>query len=208
MNETGVFEILVDRLAELPGIGKKTAQRLAFHIMKQSSDEALSLAQAIENVKRKVTNCSQCYNLTEQDPCTICSDTHRDRSLICVVENPSDVNALEKAGVFRGVYHVLGGALSPLDNIGPDDIRIDELVGRLDGTVKEVIVATNPTVEGEATASYIADRLAGSGVRVTRIARGLPVGGDHELADTVTLARSLEGRQNVIRVVDEHGEDQ
>ena len=208
MNETGVFEILVDRLAELPGIGKKTAQRLAFHIMKQSSDEALSLARAIENVKRKVTNCSQCYNLTEQDPCTICSDTHRDRSLICVVENPSDVNALEKAGVFRGVYHVLGGALSPLDNIGPDDIRIDELVGRLDGTVKEVIVATNPTVEGEATALYIADRLAGSGVRVTRIARGLPVGGDLELADKVTLARSLEGRQNIMRSIDEHGEDQ
>ena len=208
MKETGVFEILVERLAELPGIGKKTAQRLAFHIMKQSSDEALALARAIENVKRKVTNCSQCYNLTEQDPCTICADPHRDRSLICVVENPSDVNALEKAGVFRGVYHVLGGALSPLDNIGPDDIRIDELVGRLDGTVKEVIVATNPTVEGEATASYIADRLAGSGVRVTRIARGLPVGGDLELADKVTLARSLEGRQNVIRVVDEHGEDQ
>lgn len=207
MKETGVFEILVDKLAELPGIGKKTAQRLAFHIMKLSSDEALSLAQAIENVKRKITNCSQCYNLTEQDPCAICADTHRDRSLICVVENPSDVNALEKAGVFRGVYHVLGGALSPLDNVGPDDIRIDELAGRLDGSVKEVIVATNPTVEGEATALYIADRLAGSGVRITRIARGLPVGGDLELADMVTLARSLEGRQNVMRVTDDQGDE-
>ncbi len=207
MKETGVFEILVDKLAELPGIGKKTAQRLAFHIMKLSSDEALSLAQAIENVKRKITNCSQCYNLTERDPCAICADTHRDRSLICVIENPSDVNALEKAGVFRGVYHVLGGALSPLDNVGPDDIRIDELAGRLDGSVKEVIVATNPTVEGEATALYIADRLAGSGVRITRIARGLPVGGDLELADMVTLARSLEGRQNVMRVTYDQGDE-
>ena len=197
MQEKGVFDTLVDRLAELPGIGKKTAQRLAFHIMKMDRDSALRLSQAVENVKNKVTHCSVCYNLTEIDPCVICSDQKRDRSVICVVENPSDVNAFEKAGIFRGVYHVLGGALSPLDNIGPDDIRIRELAARMDGTVTEVIMATNPTVEGEATADFIAGHLAKFGVRVSRIARGLPVGGDLELADKVTLARSLEGRLDI-----------
>ncbi|MCE5251216.1 recombination mediator RecR [bacterium] len=199
MQEQGVFNTLVEKLADLPGIGIKTAQRLAFHIMKLSREEALGLARAIEDVKNRVTHCSGCFNLTEEDPCPICSDMRRDRSVICAVENPSDVNAIEKSGVFRGVYHVLGGALSPLDNIGPDDIRIRELEKRLDGSVREVIVATNPTVEGETTASYIADRLARSGVRVTRIARGLPVGGDLELADKVTLARSLEGRLDILR---------
>jgi len=194
MSDKGVFDNLVDRLAELPGIGKKTAQRLAFHIMKMDRDWALGLVKAIEDVKNRVTHCSACYNLTEQDPCLICSDTKRDRTIICVVENPSDVNALEKAEIFRGVYHVLGGALSPLDNVGPEEIRIRELIGRLDGSVLEVIMATNPTVEGEATAAFIADRLAGRGVRVSRIARGIPVGGDLELSDKVTLARSLEGR--------------
>ena len=197
MQEKGVFDTLVDKLAELPGIGKKTAQRLAFHIMKMDRDSALRLARAVEDVKNKVTHCSICFNLTEIDPCVICTDQKRDRSIICVVENPSDVNALEKAGIFRGVYHVLGGALSPLDNIGPDDIRIRELADRLDGTVAEVIMATNPTVEGEATAAFIANYLAKSGVRVSRIARGLPVGGDLELADKVTLARSLEGRLEI-----------
>ena len=198
MQEEGVFDTLVNKLSGLPGIGKKTAQRLAFHIMKVSREEALDLARAIEDVKNKVTHCSQCFNLTEEDPCPICSDRKRDQSLICIVENPSDVNALEKAGVFRGIYHVLGGALSPLDNVGPDDIRFRELEQRLDGTVREVIVATNPTVEGETTATYIADRLAHSDVRVTRIARGLPVGGDLELADKVTLARSIEGRMDIL----------
>ena len=197
MNETGVFQTLVDRLAELPGIGKKTAQRLAFHIMNISTGDALSLARAIEDVKNKVMHCSQCYNLTENDPCPICSDTRRDHSMICIVENPSDVNAVEKAGVYRGVYHVLGGALSPLDNIGPGDIRIDDIEQRLGDTVQEIILATNPTVEGEATASYIAARFAKHNVRVTRIARGLPVGGDLELTDKVTLARSLEGRMSM-----------
>lgn len=194
MSEKGVLENLVDKLAELPGIGNKTAQRLAFYIMKMDRGWVLSLAKAIEDMKNRITNCSVCYNLTEQDPCPICSDSRRDHSVICVVEHPSDVNALERAGIFRGVYHVLGGALSPLDNVGPEEIRIRELVARLDGTVREVIVATNPTVEGESTAAFIAGRLAGSGVRVSRIARGLPVGGDLELADRVTLARSLEGR--------------
>ncbi|MDP2984879.1 MAG: recombination mediator RecR [Candidatus Latescibacter sp.] len=197
MQEKGVFDTLVDKLAELPGIGKKTAQRLAFHIMKMDRESALRLARAVEDVKNKVTYCSICFNLTEIDPCAICTDPKRDRSVICVVENPSDVNALEKAGIFRGVYHVLGGALSPLDNIGPDDIRIRELADRLDETVTEVIMATNPTVEGEATAAFIAGHLAKSGVRVSRIARGLPVGGDLELADKVTLARSLEGRLEI-----------
>ena len=197
MSEKGVLENLVDKLAELPGIGNKTAQRLAFYIMKMDRDWVLSLAKAIEDMKNRITHCSVCYNLTEQDPCPICSDTRRDHALICVVEHPSDVNALERAGVFRGVYHVLGGALSPLDNVGPEEIRIRELVARLDGSVREVIVATNPTVEGEATASFISGRLNGLGARVSRIARGLPVGGDLELADRVTLARSLEGRMEM-----------
>jgi len=198
MEKNGVFDTLVSKLTDLPGIGKKTAQRLAFYIMKLDKEEALSLAQAIEDVKRKVTHCSSCFNLTEVDPCTICSDPKRDRSVICVIENPSDVNAIEKAGVYRGVYHVLGGALSPLDNIGPEELRLHELEERLNDSIKEVIVATNPTVEGEATAVYIASRLVKSGVRVSRIARGLPVGGDLELADRVTLARSLEGRLDML----------
>jgi recombination protein RecR len=195
--KSGFFDTLVDKLTGLPGIGKKTAQRLAFYIMKVDSEEALSLARAIEDVKNKVTHCSQCFNLTEVDPCEICSDPKRDKSVICVVENPSDVNAIEKTGIYRGVYHVLGGALSPLDNIGPDELRFHELEKRLDDSVKEVIVATNPTVEGEATASYIASQLEKIDITVSRIARGLPVGGDLELADKVTLARSLEGRMNM-----------
>lgn len=199
MEKNGVFDTLVSKLTDLPGIGKKTAQRLAFYIMKLENEEALSLARAIEDVKKKVTHCSSCFNLTEVDPCTICSDPKRDRSVICVIENPSDVNAIEKAGIYRGMYHVLGGALSPLDNIGPDELRLHELEERLNDPVKEVIVATNPTVEGEATATYIASRLTKSGVRVSRIARGLPVGGDLELADKVTLARSLDGRLDMLK---------
>ena len=197
MMKNGFFDTLVDKLTGLPGIGKKTAQRLAFYIMKLDSEEALSLARAIEDVKNKVTHCSQCFNLTEVDPCEICSDPKRDKSVICVVENPSDVNAIEKTGIYRGVYHVLGSALSPLDNIGPDELRFHELEKRLDDSVKEVIVATNPTVEGEATASYIASQLEKIDITVSRIARGLPIGGDLELADKVTLARSLEGRMNM-----------
>ncbi len=194
MEKNGVFDTLVEKLTGLPGIGRKTAQRLAFHIMKLDDREALSIARAIEDVKSKVTRCSTCMNLTETDPCSICADPKREQSTICVVENPSDVNAIEKAGVFRGLYHVLGGALSPLDNVGPDELHLREIEARLDGSVSEVIIATNPTVEGEATASYIASLLTDSDVRITRIARGLPVGGDLELADKVTLARALEGR--------------
>ena len=194
MEQSGVFETLVNKLTGLPGIGKKTAQRLAFHIMKIDREEALSLARAIEDVKNRLRNCSVCFNLTETDPCPICADPKRDRSLICVVESPSDLDAIERAGIFHGVYHVLGNALSPLDNIGPDELRIPELVSRIDDTVREIIIATNPTVEGEATATWLARVLESRTVRVTRIARGLPVGSDLELADKVTLARSLEGR--------------
>lgn len=197
MQENRVVDTLVEKLSGLPGIGKKTAQRLTYYIMKQEREEAISLASAIVDVKDKVKHCSVCFNLTEVDPCRICSDTKRDRSVICVVENPSDVNAVEKSEVYRGLYHVLGGALSPLDNIGPDDLHIRELTARLDDTVKEVIIATNPTVEGEATANYLADELTLTGVRVTRIARGLPVGSDLELADQVTLSRSFEGRMDI-----------
>jgi len=197
MREQRVVDALVDKLAELPGIGKKTAQRLTFHIMKMGREDALALARAIDDVKNKVTHCSECFNLTENDPCDICSDAKRDRTVICVVENPSDVNALEKAGIFRGLYHVLGGALSPLDNIGPDEIRLRELFGRLDEGVREVVMATNPTVEGEATATFLAQELADRNIRVTRIARGLPVGSDLELADKVTLSRAFEGRMDI-----------
>ena len=197
MQENRVVDTLVEKLSGLPGIGKKTAQRLTYYIMKQEREEAISLAAAIVDVKDKVKHCSVCFNLTEVDPCRICSDTKRDRSVICVVENPSDVNAVEKSEVYHGVYHVLGGALSPLDNVGPDELHIRELTARLDDTVKEAIIATNPTVEGEATANYLADELARTGVRVTRIARGLPVGSDLELADQVTLSRSFEGRMDI-----------
>jgi len=197
MEGNRVVDNLVEKLSGLPGIGKKTAQRLAFFIMKMGKDDALSLARAIVEVKEKVRNCSVCFNLTETDPCGICSDPKRDRSVICVVENPSDVNAIERAGVYHGVYHVLGGALSPLDDVGPEELHIRELIGRLDGSVKEVVIATNPDVEGEATATYLAHELSGKGVRVTRIARGLPVGSDLELADRVTLTRSFEGRMEL-----------
>jgi len=165
--------------------------------MKMKRAEALSLAEAIINVKEKVKYCSICFNLTEADPCEICSDPKRETSTICVVENPSDLNAIEKSGFYQGVYHVLGGALSPLDNVGPDELHLDELARRLDSSVKEVIIATNPTVEGEATAVYLADIISKSGMRVTRIARGLPVGSDLEFADKVTLTRSFEGRMNI-----------
>ena len=199
MEQPGVFDTLVEKLTGLPGIGRKTAQRLAFYIMKVDREEALSLARAIEDVKNRLRNCSICFNLTETDPCPICADPKRDRGLICVVESPSDLDAIERAGIFRGLYHVLGNALSPLDNIGPDELRIPELLARLDDSVREVIIATNPTVEGEATANWLARLLEPKNVRVTRIARGLPVGSDLELADKVTLARSLEGRLDMVK---------
>jgi recombination protein RecR len=189
------IERLIEEFSKFPGIGKKTAQRMAFFVLKQRKEEAESLAQAVLDVKEKVRYCSVCFNITEDDPCSICKDEKRDRSIICVVEEANDVAALEKTNQFKGLYHVLGGVLSPLDGVGPEDLKVKELLARLkDGTVKEVIIATNPSTEGEATAVYLSKLIKPLGVKVTRIARGLPAGGDLEYADQTTLANALEGR--------------
>ena len=190
-------ENLVAQLTKLPGIGRRTAQRLAFHVLSVRPEEALELARAIEDVKTRVRFCRECGNLTEDELCDVCSDARRDRTVICVVEQPVDVVSLERTGEFRGLYHVLGGALSPLDGVEPDDLRIEGLLERVerDG-VEEVVLATNPTMTGEATAAYIAGRLRGK-VQVTRLASGLPVGGDLEYADEVTLGRALAGRREM-----------
>jgi recombination protein RecR len=188
-------EKLANRLARFPGIGRKSAARLAFHIMKLSKEEAYELADIIREVKDKVGFCSVCNNISETDPCQICSDPQRQRNIICVVEESSDAAAMDKVEGYKGLYHILGGRLSPLDGIGPDDLKIKELLNRLQEGVEEVIIATNPNVEGEATAVYLAKLLKPLGVRVTRIARGLPVGSDLEYADSATLSRALEGRQ-------------
>ncbi len=185
---------LIEEFARLPGIGRKTAQRLALHILKRPRDEVVTMARAMVNVKDRVRACSICCNITEEDPCAICSSTKRDRTMICVVEEPNDVIALEKTNEFRGLYHVLGGSLSPLDGIGPEDLKVKELLARISGDVAEVILAMNPNVEGEATTLYLTRLLKPAGVRVSRIARGLPVGGDLEFADEATLSRALEGR--------------
>jgi recombination protein RecR len=186
---------LVDEFSRLPGIGPKTAQRLTYHLLRMPAEQARTLADAINQLKERVSLCSVCYNVTESDICEVCRAETRDRGLICVVEEPLDVLALERAGAYGGVYHVLHGALSPVDGIGPSELKIDPLIERArGGRVREVILATNPNVEGEATASYIARLLATSGVKLTRLARGLPVGGDLEYADDVTLRRALEGR--------------
>jgi len=189
---------LIEEFARLPGIGPKTAQRLTFFILRSPADQARRLAEAITRVKESIITCSTCFNLTETNPCPICTDPQRDHDTICVVEEPLDVLALEKTGVFKGLYHVLHGALSPVEGIGPKDLRIEELVRRLsDGQVREIILATNPNYEGEYTANYIAPLLAPRGVKVTRLARGLPIGGDLEYADEETLSRSLEGRREM-----------
>lgn len=187
-------EQLIEQLGQLPGIGRKTAQRLALYILKQSREDVVALARSLVNVKDRVKYCSTCSNITETDPCIICSSQKRERSLICVVEEPSDVIAIEKTNEFRGLYHVLGGALSPLDGIGPDDLKIKELLNRITGDTAEVILAMNPNTEGEATTIYLSRLLKPLGVRVSRIARGLPVGSDLEFADEATLSRALEGR--------------
>lgn len=187
-------EKLISRLSRLPGIGRKSAARLAFHILKLSPSEAGELAEAIKEVKEKVGWCSICCNISETDPCPICSDPRRRREIICVVEEAADAAAVDKAEGFNGLFHVLGGRLSPLDGVGPDDLRIKELLARLTG-VAEIIIATNPNVEGEATATYLSRLLKPMGIKVTRIARGLPVGADLEYADSATLSRALEGRQ-------------
>ncbi len=188
------LEVLIGELSKLPGIGRKTAQRLALHLLKTGNDDANRLANAIVEVKRKIRYCSICWNITEKDPCSICSDSNRDRTSICVVEDPTDVLAIEKTNEFRGVYHVLGGALSPLEGIGPDQLKTKELLIRFNDGITEIILAMNPDVEGEATTIYLANLLKSLGVRVTRIARGVPVGGDLEFADEATLVRALEGR--------------
>jgi len=190
-------ENLVAQLTRLPGIGSRTAQRLAFHILQKPKDEALALAAALEEVKERVRFCRECGNLTEEEVCGICTDARRDHALICVVEQPVDVVSLERTAEFRGLYHVLGGALSPLDGVEPSDLRIDELLRRVEANgVQEVVLATNPNMTGEATAAFLADRLRGR-VRVTRLASGLPVGGDLEYADEVTLGRALSGRREM-----------
>ena len=195
-NSAGSVERLANRLARMPGIGRKSAARLAFYILKLSDDEAFELADLIREVKEKVGICSQCFNISETDPCQVCSDPKRRRDVICVVEETSDAAAMDKVEGFDGLFHILGGRLSPLDGIGPDDLRIKELLGRLDDTVEEIIIATNPNVEGGATAVYLSKLLKPMGVRVTRIARGLPVGSDLEFADAATLGRALEGRRD------------
>ncbi|PYO62639.1 MAG: recombination protein RecR [Gemmatimonadetes bacterium] len=190
---------LVTELAKLPGIGRKTAQRLTFHLLKQPPEEAGRLADAIRQVRERVTVCGVCGNLTDEEPCAICADPRRDGALLCVVEEAADVGAIERTGRFRGRYHVLGGRLSPLDGVGPEALRLERLLERVgNGSgVREVIVATNPSMEGEVTATYLQQVLRPTGVRVTRIARGLPVGGDLEYADDVTIAQALEARREM-----------
>jgi recombination protein RecR len=188
---------LIAQLTRLPGVGTRTAQRLAFHLLRVPKEEALALAEALREAKERIGFCRECGNLTESEVCGICLDARRDHSVICVVEQPADVVSLEKTREFRGVYHVLGGALSPLDGVEPEHLRMDDLVRRVERNgVEEVVVATNPTLTGEATAGFIAERLRGR-TRVTRLASGLPVGSDLEYADEVTLGRALAGRRDI-----------
>jgi recombination protein RecR len=193
------IEDLVAELAKLPGIGRKTAQRLTFHLLKEPPEVAGRLAEAIRRVREQVLACGTCGNLSDTDPCAICADPRRDATQLCVVEEPGDLTAIERAGQFRGRYHVLGGRLSPLEGVGPEALQIDRLVARVSNGagVREVIVATNPSMEGEVTATYLQQVLRPTGVKVTRIARGLPVGGDLEYADEVTLSKALEGRREM-----------
>ena len=189
---------LIDALQRLPGVGPKTAQRLTFFLLKRPAEEVGELADSLTQLKVRILHCSTCFNVTEEDPCRICSDPARDGHALCIVEEPNDLLALERTGEFKGRYHVLLGALSPLDGVGPEDLKVRELLARLEqGGVDEVILATNPSVEGEATAIYLAKLLRPLGARITRIARGLPVGGDLEYADEVTLSKALEGRREM-----------
>ena len=189
---------LIEEFYRLPGIGPKSAQRLAYYLLRMPAADAHSLAEAIVEVKDKVTLCSTCQNVTEVDPCRICTDSGRDRSIMCVVEEPLDILALERTGSYHGLYHVLHGAIAPMDGIGPDDLKVRELLDRLrDGETKEIILATNPNLEGEATSMYLSRLIGPLGLRVTRLARGLPAGGDLEYADDLTLTRAIEGRQEM-----------
>ena len=193
------FARLIEALQRLPGIGPKTAQRLTFFLLKRPVNEVRELSEALLAVKERIGYCGSCFNVTDEDPCHICADPARDPRVLCVVEEPNDLLAMERTGEFRGRYHVLLGALSPLDGIGPEDIKVRELLARVEGSeTTEIILATNPNVEGEATALYLSKLLRPLGVRVTRIARGLPVGGDLEYADQVTLSKALEGRREIV----------
>ncbi|MGH3383011.1 MAG: recombination mediator RecR [Nocardioidaceae bacterium] len=194
----GIVQDLIDELGRLPGVGPKSAQRLAFHLLAADPVDVRRLAEVLVQVKEKVRFCGICGNVAEEDECRICRDERRDRAVLCVVEEPKDVVAIERTREFRGRYHVLGGAISPIEGIGPDDLRVRELVQRLaDGAVTEVILATDPNLEGEATATYLTRLLKPMGLRITRLASGLPVGGDLEYADEVTLGRAFEGRRSV-----------
>jgi recombination protein RecR len=187
---------LAGELARLPGIGRKTALRLTYHLLRQPPEQSKKLANALATLAEKVKPCARCFNLTEEETCSICRDVRRDQGIICVVEEASDIGAIERAGEFRGVYHVLGGRLSPLDGVGPEDLTISALESRAaDGTVREVIIATNPSIEGEATALYVQRKISRHPLTVSRIARGLPVGGDLEYADGVTIAQALSARR-------------
>ncbi|MBO9131502.1 recombination mediator RecR [Bacillus sp. 165] len=189
---------LIDSFMKLPGIGPKTAVRLAFFVLNMKEDDVLDFAKSLVNAKRNLTYCSVCGHITDRDPCYICDDSHRDKSTVCIVQEPKDVIAMEKMKEYQGVYHVLHGAISPMEGVGPEDIKIPELLKRLqDDTIQEVILATNPNIEGEATAMYISRLLKPTGIKVTRIAHGLPVGGDLEYADEVTLSKALEGRREL-----------
>ncbi len=189
---------LIEEFSKLPGVGVKTAQRLTFFLLRSPADQARRLAEAIMRVKESIVYCSRCFNITEADPCLVCSNPNRDQEIICVVEEPLDVLALEKTGAYKGLYHVLHGALSPVEGIGPKDLRIEELIKRLrEGRVREVILATNPNFEGEYTANYLQKELKPLPVKVTGLARGLPIGGDLEYADEGTLSRALEGRREL-----------
>lgn len=194
----GIVQELIDQLGRLPGIGPKSAQRIAFHILQTPTFDVSRLSAVLSEVREKVRFCEICGNVSEQDRCAVCRDPRRDGSLICVVEDAKDVSAIERTREFRGLYHVLGGAISPIAGVGPDDLRIAQLMSRLaDGTVQEVILATNPNLEGEATATYLSRLLTSMQITVTRLASGLPVGGDLEYADEVTLGRAFEGRRSI-----------
>ena len=195
---TPALQKLIDELGKLPGVGPKSAQRIAFHLIKLPEQDALSLANAIQEAKQKVRVCERCFNMSDDAICEICSDTQRDSSLVCVVEEPRDIVALERTREYKGLYHVLQGAINPIDGIGPEQLKIRELLERLKGnTLQEVILCTNPNIEGEATAMYLAKLIEPLGIQVSRIASGLPVGGDLEYADELTLGRALEGRRKI-----------
>lgn len=197
-NYSEPIDRLINEFSKLPGVGRKTAQRLAFHVINMNENDVKGLAKALVDVKQEIKYCSVCCNISDSDVCPICSNSHRDASTICVVEDPRDVAAMERTKDYNGKYHVLNGVISPLDGVGPEMLNIKELISRLgDGQVKELIMATNPTIEGEATAMYISRLVKPMGIKVTRIAHGLPVGGDLEYADDVTISKALEGRREI-----------